>query len=153
MAQAEVITGADRRRSFTLEEKQRLLAEAFSPGVNVKAFCRRRDIASSSLYTWRRELARLATPATGSGFARVSVTETASLSVPTPTNGVRPAPVVPASAWPSLATARTPSSSMAPVAACELPAIEIDVRGHKVRIPGSMPPALATAVLRALVRR
>ncbi len=68
MAQVEVITGADRRRSFTLEEKQRLLAEAFSPGVNVKAFCRRRDIASSSLYTWRRELARLATPATGSGL-------------------------------------------------------------------------------------
>ena len=62
MAQVEVITGADRRRSFTLEEIQRLLAEALAPGVNVKAFCRRRDIASSSLYTWRRELARLEPP-------------------------------------------------------------------------------------------
>ena len=92
-------------------------------------------------------------PLRGGGFARVSVTETESLSAPTPANGVRPVPVLPGSAWPSLATARTPSSYMAPVAACELPAIEIDVRGSKVRIPGSMPPALATAVLRALARR
>ena len=63
MGQVEVITGADRRRSFTLEEKRRILAEAFAPGVNVKAFCQRRDIASSSLYTWRRDPSKRAASA------------------------------------------------------------------------------------------
>ena len=130
MAQVEVITGADRRRHWTLEEKQRLLAEAFAPGVNVKAFCRRHDVASGSLYTWRKELGR-----DGKGFARVvAISETASVAPPLI----------------SLPNAAAPSVS---ATACELPAIEIEVRGNKVRIPGSMPPALATAVLRALVRR
>jgi transposase len=32
-------------------------------------------------------------------------------------------------------------------------AIEVDIRGHKVRIPPSMPPALAAAVIGALVKR
>lgn len=32
-------------------------------------------------------------------------------------------------------------------------AIEIDIRGNKVRIPPSMPPALAAAVIRAMARR
>ncbi len=98
MAQVEVITGADRRRSFTLEEKQRLLAEAFAPGVNVKAFCRRRDLASGSLYTWRKQLRRLAPPEAGNSFVRVAVTEAASLSATTPANGVRPVPILPGSA-------------------------------------------------------
>lgn len=148
MAQIEVITGADRRRSFTLEEKQQILAEAFAPGVNVKAFCRRRDIASSSLYTWRAELARLAPPAVENGFARVMVTESASQPATASANRVHPVQRLPPSE-----RAPTLLSSTPPVAACELPAIEIEVRGNKVRIPGSMPPALATAVLRALVRR
>jgi transposase-like protein len=57
MAQVEVITGADRRRCFTMEQKRRFLAEAFAPGVNVKAFCRRHDIAYSvefALYVAQR---------------------------------------------------------------------------------------------------
>jgi transposase len=46
-----------------------------------------------------------------------------------------------------------PPATPAPVLAHELPAIEIETRGHKVRIPATMPPALVSAVLRALVRR
>ena len=146
MAQIEVITGVDRRRRWTLEEKERLLAEAFAPGVNVKAFCRRHDVASGSLYTWRKELARLVPPTTGSGFARVAVTEAASLSATTPANGVHPAPVLPVSALPPPGTAQTSLPSMLPVAVCDLPVIEIEVRGSKVRIPATMPAALASAV-------
>ena len=146
MAQVEVITGADRRRHWTLEEKQRLLAEAFAPGVYVKAFRRRHDVASGSLYTWRKELER-----DGKGFARVvAITETASAPPPLTSLPNAAAPSLSLLSAPVEQTASLPSVS---AAACELPAIEIEVRGNKVRIPGSMPPALATAVLRALVRR
>jgi len=55
MAQVEVITGTDRRRSYTDEQKQAFLAEAFSPGTCVKDVVRRHDIPASSLYSWRRQ--------------------------------------------------------------------------------------------------
>lgn len=34
----------------------RILAEAFSPGARVADFCRRHDISSGLIYTWRRKL-------------------------------------------------------------------------------------------------
>jgi transposase-like protein len=38
MAQIEVISGVERRRRWTLEEKQAHVAQAFVPGGNVRAF-------------------------------------------------------------------------------------------------------------------
>lgn len=145
MAQVEVITGADRRRRYTLGEKRRLLAEAFAPGVNVKAYCRRHDLASGSLYTWRKELG-----GDGPEFARVvAINEPAAIPPPLGTLPLAPLPLPPLPT-PLPPTSLPPSLS---ATACELPAIEVDIGDHKVRIPGSMPPALATAVVRALVRR
>jgi transposase len=40
-----------------------------------------------------------------------------------------------------------------PMMAHELPVIELEAGGHKVRIPGTMPPAVASMVVRALVQR
>ena len=129
MTQVEIITGKDRRREWSREQKEAILAEAFAPGVNVKAFARRADISTSLLYKWRRTLWKAKRePA----FAQVkAVTDLA----------------------PALSSLATPAPAMLVSSAAELPAIEIEVCGNKVRIPGSMPPALATAVLRALVQR
>ena len=52
----EVLNGmAGRRRSWSLEQKLAILAEA-DHSDNLTAVARRHDIRTSQLYTWRREL-------------------------------------------------------------------------------------------------
>ncbi|NMN06745.1 MULTISPECIES: transposase [unclassified Novosphingobium] len=52
----EVLKGTTgRRRTWTLEEKLALVAEMERSG-NIAAFSRERDVSTSLLYTWRREL-------------------------------------------------------------------------------------------------
>jgi transposase len=65
----EVLSGmAGRRRSWSLEQKLAIVAEAQGCD-NLAAFARRHDIRTSLLYTWRREL-RYAAEAAGSSRAR-----------------------------------------------------------------------------------
>jgi Transposase len=54
MAQVEIITGKERRRGWPREQKEAILAEAFAPGVNIRAFSRQADISTGLLYKWRR---------------------------------------------------------------------------------------------------
>lgn len=51
----EVITGVERRRQFSDEEKLRLVEEAFQPGVKATAVARRLGVDVSLLYRWRRQ--------------------------------------------------------------------------------------------------
>jgi transposase len=80
MAQVEVITGIERRRTWTEDQKRALVAEAFSSGVRAKDVMRRHDIPGSSLYNWRRQFmgplpprkkGSALTEATGQAFAQV----------------------------------------------------------------------------------
>ncbi len=74
MAQVEVITGTERRRTYTVEQKQAFLAEAFSPGTCVKDVVRRHDIPASSLYNWRRQfMGRLPAKKAGSSLTEACV--------------------------------------------------------------------------------
>ena len=59
----EIITGHERRRRYTDEDKARLLAETAQPGQSVLAVARRHGICSSLLYRWRRAEAGVAQPA------------------------------------------------------------------------------------------
>ncbi|QQP92197.1 transposase [Skermanella sp. TT6] len=52
----EVLTGSERRRSYTPAEKARLVNEAFRPGVVVKDAARRLGVYESLLYRWRQAL-------------------------------------------------------------------------------------------------
>jgi transposase len=143
MPQVDIITGDKRVRQWTQEEKLSIVEAAFAPGAVAAHMAKRVNVSTGQLYTWRKQLMSRK-PSGGNGFARVvTVTETA---VP----GPKLSPPSPATEPTSLAALSVPAL---PVTACDLPAIEVEVRGDKVRIPGSMPPALATAVLRALVRR
>jgi transposase len=66
MSHTSVITGPERRRSWSDEQKLELLAEAFGPGGSVSEAARRADICASLLYRWR-QLMRAASTPTGEG--------------------------------------------------------------------------------------
>jgi transposase len=69
MAQAMLITGVERRRRWSEEEKLAIVATAFAPGANVSEVSRRTDIATSLIYRWRKDFA---VPA---GFAPAVLTD------------------------------------------------------------------------------
>ena len=50
----ELITGAVRRRRWTIEEKAAIVAESTRPGVNVAEVARRFGVNRGLLQTWRR---------------------------------------------------------------------------------------------------
>jgi transposase len=62
MAYSTLITGPERRRRWSEEQKLELLVEAFGPGGNVTETARRADIHTSLLYRWRRASQTPASP-------------------------------------------------------------------------------------------
>jgi transposase len=50
----EILTGVERRRRWSSEEKVQILREASAPGSSVGAVARRHDICRSQIYQWRR---------------------------------------------------------------------------------------------------
>src|SRR6516165_8235806 len=52
----EVLTGPERRRRWSLEEKLRILAQSVAPGSSPSLVCRLHGISSGQLYTWRRQV-------------------------------------------------------------------------------------------------
>jgi transposase len=51
----EIVTGKERRRRWSDEEKARLVAETLVPGAVVAHVARRHGVAESCLYAWRRQ--------------------------------------------------------------------------------------------------
>lgn len=84
----EVISGRERRRAWTTEQKLQIVAESFEAGASPIAVARRHGIGSGLLYTWRQQLVRgelgAVVPQPTSGFARVEI-------VPTPAGTAMPA--------------------------------------------------------------
>ena len=120
MARVEVITGPERRRRWSDEQKRAIVAESWAPGAIVSEVARRAAVGPGQIYRWRKEFR-----AVSDGFAQVLIA----------------APEVPAS------RAEEPRSAAEP-------AIEVELAGKaRVRIPGSVPAALAAAVVKALSRR
>jgi transposase len=111
MARVQVMTGVERRRRWSQDQKRAGVAAAFAPGAVVADVARRADLCPGQIYRWRQDLGA-AVP----GFAQIVV------------------------AAPELA----PS-------AAGMPAIEVAFGDTvRVRIPASIPPDLAAAVVRAL---
>jgi transposase len=54
----ETITGRERRRQYTAEEKVRLVQEATRPGMSVCVAARLHGVSPSLLSRWRRRLAK-----------------------------------------------------------------------------------------------
>ena len=51
----EILTGPERRRRWSEEEKLQLVEEACRPGYSVSQVARQRGINPSQLFTWRRQ--------------------------------------------------------------------------------------------------
>jgi transposase len=119
MAKFEVITGPERRRRWSEDQKRDIVAASFAPGAVVREVARRVEVSPGQIYRWRQELR-----AAASGFAQVLIASSES---------------------PDQATHE---------ASCSEPVIEIEFAGEaRVRIPGSIPAGLASAVVKALARR
>jgi transposase len=52
----EIITRAEPRRSWTLEQKREIVAESFGPDLTPTEVARKYAISSGQLYTWRQQL-------------------------------------------------------------------------------------------------
>jgi transposase len=59
----EVLTGVDRRRRRSDEEKARIVAESLDPTTTASAVARRHGLHVSQLFTWRQQLQRSASRA------------------------------------------------------------------------------------------
>ena len=60
MGRVEILSGRERRRTWSDEEKLRLLAEAGDAGISLAAVARRHDLCPQQLYTWRSAFKRAA---------------------------------------------------------------------------------------------
>ena len=56
MSQVTVMTGPQRRRHWTSEERREILEASFAPGAIVANVARQYEISTSLIYKWRREL-------------------------------------------------------------------------------------------------
>ena len=68
MARVEVITGPERRRRWSEEQKRAIVAETVAPGAVVAEVARRADIGPGQIYRWRRQLR-----SHSEGFAQVVI--------------------------------------------------------------------------------
>src|SRR5277367_1778752 len=72
----EVITGPDRRRRWSLEQKQAIVAESHRADTTPASVARRHGLNTGQLYTWRRQLRVPTRPS----FARVELASEAPAS-------------------------------------------------------------------------
>jgi transposase len=73
--QIEVITSVERRRRWSREEKERLVAATLEPGASVSEIARSAGIHVSQLFRWRKELCQVSAPSVPQLIA-VEVVET-----------------------------------------------------------------------------
>jgi transposase len=121
----ELLTGPDRRRHWSAEEKAKIVAETLSPGARVADVARRWQLCSQQIFTWRRQ-------------ARSCRTTMA----PDPAASVIPSfvPIITETAAAPLASAVTSAP----------PAIEVTLAGAVVRVSSGMDATTLTTVLRAV---
>jgi transposase len=134
----EVITGRERRRRWTAEQKREIAAESLQPGVSPIMVARRYGISSGLLYTWRQRLLCGAVAETKPRFVRVDVVAgSPQLEVATPA-----------------ALEQAPAATSLASSAAELDGrIEIMLsNGAKVRVDAQVNEAALRRVLAALAR-
>ena len=68
----EVITRGERRRRWSAEEKQAIVAESLEPNVSIAGIARKHGIGTGQLYGWRHQFL-VNRPGTTARFARVEL--------------------------------------------------------------------------------
>ena len=130
----EVITGRQRRRRWTAEEKARIVAESLEANANISDVARRHGVARGLLTAWRRQLSSDGiSQEPQQGFAAVKIDTVAALS----NDAAR-------------------YSAESNVVATALPAvrsrgrIEIDIAGARIRVESGVDQATLAMVLAAV---
>jgi transposase len=130
----EVITGAERRRKWSAEEKSQIVAESLAEGAVVSDVARRHGLSPQQLFGWRarlRDAVRGTAPSCDAAPAFVQAILEAAPACPT-------ALALPAAAV-GIGTAGSDPAS-----------IEIAFGGVIVRVRGEADPRALTSVLKAL---
>ena len=60
MARVEVITGPERRRRWSEEQKRAIVAASLAPGAVISEVARRADVGAGQIYRWRKEFGAIA---------------------------------------------------------------------------------------------
>jgi transposase len=143
----ELITGPERRRRWSEDDKARIVVESFAPGANVSAVARRNGLSPQQLFAWRREARALL-----SGGGDTSGAATA----PNPPRkaGQARSPELDDEA-PSfvplvIASSSPPSPPGSPPPPTHSAMIEITIGDAVVRVLGQVETAALVAVLRAV---
>ena len=55
MTQITLLTGPERRRRWSADERRRILAAAFAPGAIVADVARQFEVSTSLIYKWRQQ--------------------------------------------------------------------------------------------------
>jgi len=109
----EVITSVERRRRWSQEDKERLVAACLEPGASVSEVARAAGCHVSQLFRWRKQLCTISdgqtatdqgTPALTSSAQFVPVTISDAVSLPSPAQPTEPAPRQRARRKPSVVT-------------------------------------------------
>ena len=91
MSRMTVITGEERRRRWSDEDRDRILAAIAEPGAVIAEVARRADVCTSLVYKWRKEARR---SVSAPGFARVVVDDAASGAATSPPDEIGPAAIL-----------------------------------------------------------
>jgi transposase len=130
----EIITGRERRRRWSVEEKLRIVAETQEAGARVSAVAARNGLCESLVFAWRRQVRE-----------GILVRSEAPVFLPVRTLEV----AAPATAEPSLP--RAMSQSVAARSASPSGLMEIELGdGRRVRVGSDVNLAALRRVLRAL---
>lgn len=124
----EVITGRQRRRSWSAREKAEIVSQSAKPGANISEVARRWGVNKTLLYAWRREAGVICRDVVSPSFVPITVSED------------EPGDV---SLTCALTTKADDSCSMSG-------RIEVEIGAARVVVTGGVDPALASAVVAAL---
>ncbi len=75
-ARVEILPRAERRRSWSLEEKRAIVSESLGPELTPTEVARKHGLSTGQIYTWRNQLlsVRGSTPLEAPQFASVELT-------------------------------------------------------------------------------
>jgi transposase len=119
----EVFTGTGRRRSWSCEDKARIVAESYVEEETVSAVARRHGMSAQQLFAWRREARR-----------KVAVSDEPFAPIVVEQRGAAPVAL----------------TSEGPLATARPHVIELDIEGARVWIWREAPVGMVTAIIGAL---
>ena len=136
----EIITGPERRRRWSDEEKLQLVAEACRPGNSVSQVARQRGISASQLFGWRRQ-----------ALAKGLITDNRSVPSVAPALTFSPVEVA---EEPAMADAPEQTRPVRPRRGTKTSgAIEVELKsGDRVRMEGCADAGLVARIISALRR-